>query len=154
MHDRERELASGLLPRLYPNVITHDKIVEGFTVLLERIEDLQLDVPSCPEHLAMFLARAVADDLLPPAFLSPDSADVELAKEVLVKAKNTIQGKGAFKRIAHIWGAGGEQSVKRFKERAKSILEEYLVSFRIIRCDKSLTQICIQRHCRNGQGYS
>jgi hypothetical protein len=39
-----------------------------------------------------------------------------------------IQGKGAFKRITHIWGPGGDQSVKRFKERAQTILEEYLVS--------------------------
>lgn len=85
LHDRERELASNLLPRLYPNVISHAKIVEGFTTLLERIEDLKLDIPSAPEYLASFLARAVVDDLLPPAFLSPDSADVELAKEVLVK---------------------------------------------------------------------
>ena len=39
-----------------------------------------------------------------------------------------IQGKGAGKRIANVWGPGGNQSVKRFKERARSILEEYLVS--------------------------
>ena len=85
LHDRERELASNLLPRLYPNVIQHSKIVEGFTTLLERIEDLKLDIPNAPEYLSMFLARAVMDDLLPPAFLSSDSADVELAKDTLVK---------------------------------------------------------------------
>lgn len=39
-----------------------------------------------------------------------------------------IQGKGAAKRIAHGWGPGGDQSVKRFKERSQAILEEYLVS--------------------------
>jgi hypothetical protein len=44
-----------------------------------------LDIPNAPELLAMFLLRAVVDDLLPPAFLSPDSADVELAKEILLK---------------------------------------------------------------------
>lgn len=73
-------------------MITHNKIVEGFTTLLERIEDLKLDIPSAPEYLSMFLARAVVDDLLPPAFLSSDSADVELAKETLVKVcyNNTI----------------------------------------------------------------
>jgi len=140
-HDRERELASNLLPRLYPNVITHNKIVEGFTTLLERIEDLKLDIPNAPEYLSMFLARAVVDDLLPPAFLSSDSADVELAKETLVKAKKLIQGKGAFKRVAHIWGPGGDQSVKRFKERAQSILDEYIVSNDIIETDKAIREL-------------
>lgn len=142
-HDRERELASNLLPRLYPNVITHSKIVEGFTTLLERIEDLKLDIPNASEYLSMFLARAVVDDLLPPAFLSPDSADVELAKETLVKARSMIQGKGAFKRIAHIWGPGGDQSVKRFKERAQSILEEFLVSNDVIETDKAIRELNI-----------
>lgn len=140
-HDRERELASHLLPTLYPNVISHDKIVEGFTTLLERIEDLQLDIPNAVEYLSMFLARAVVDDLLPPVFLSPDSADVELAKEALVKAKSLIQGKGAFKRVAHIWGPGGEQSVKRFKERAQSILDEYMVSTDVTETDKAIREL-------------
>jgi len=143
LHDRERELASNLLPYLYPNVIKHNKIVEGFTTLLERIEDFKLDIPNAPEYLSMFLARAVVDDLLPPAFLSADSADVELAKEVLVKAKSLIQGKGASKRIAHIWGPGGDQSVKRFKERAQSILEEYLVSNDIVETDKAIRELNI-----------
>jgi len=122
-------------------VITHIKIVEGFTTLLERIEDLKLDIPNAPEYLSMFLARAVVDDLLPPAFLSPDSADVELAKEILVKAKTLIQGKGAFKRITHIWGPGGDQSVKRFKERAQTILEEYLVNNDITETDQAIREL-------------
>lgn len=90
LHDRDRELASNLLPSLYPNVISHAKIVEGFTLLLQRIEDLKLDIPSAPEYLSKFLARAVVDDLLPPAFLSADTADVELAKEVLIKVYRNI----------------------------------------------------------------
>jgi hypothetical protein len=141
LHDRERELASELLPRLYPDIISHDKIVEGFTLLLERIEDLKLDIPNAPELLSMFLARAVVDDLLPPAFLSPDSADIELAKEILLKAKSLIQGKRAFKRVTHIWGAAGEQSVKRFKERVLSILEEYLVSNDIVEADRAIREL-------------
>lgn len=141
LHDRERELASNLLPKLYPNIINHNKIVEGFTTLLERIEDFKLDIPNAPEYLSMFLARAVVDDLIPPKFLSSDSADVELAKEILVKAKSLIKGKGAFKRIAHIWGPAGDQSVKRFKERAKTILEEYLVNNDLIETDKAIREL-------------
>jgi len=140
LHDRERELASELLPRLYPTV-SRDKVLEGFTVLLERLEDLRLDIPNAPELLSYFLARAVVDDILPPSFLSPDSADVEIAKETLVQAKNLISGKSAAKRIAHIWGPSGDQSVKKIKERIASILDEYLVSNDIAETDKAIRDL-------------
>lgn len=141
LNDRERELASELLPRVYPNPIAHAKIIEGFTVLLERLEDLRLDIPNAPEHLAKFLARAVVDDLLQPSFLSPDSADVEIAKETLVEAKNLLSGKSVSKRIAHIWGPAGDQSVKRIKERTNSILEEYVSSNDLTETDKAIREL-------------
>jgi len=140
-HDRERELASELLPHLYPDIISYAKIVEGFTCLLERIEDLKLDIPNAPDLLSMFLARAVVDDLLPPSFLSPDSADVELAKETLLKAKSLTEGKMAAKRAANIWGPAGNQSVKKFKERAVSILEEYIVTNDIVEADRAIREL-------------
>jgi len=140
LHDRERELASELLPRLFPTV-SRDKVVEGFTVLLERLEDLRLDIPNAPELLSFFLARAVVDDILPPSFLSPDSADVEIAKETLVQAKNLTTGKSAAKRLAHIWGPSGDQSVKKIKERISSILDEYLVSNDMSEADKAIKDL-------------
>lgn len=140
LHDRERELASELLPRLFPTV-SRDKVVEGFTVLLERLEDLRLDIPNAPELLSFFLARAVVDDILTPSFLSPDSADIEIAKETLVQAKNLISGKSAAKRIAHIWGPSGDQSVKKIKERIASILNEYLVSNDMTEADKAIKDL-------------
>lgn len=139
LHDRERELASELLPRLA--TVSRDKIVEGFTVLLERLEDLRLDIPNAPELLSFFLARAVVDDILPPSFLSPDSADVEIAKETLVQAKNLLSGKQAAKRIAHIWGPSGDQSVKKIKERISSVLDEYLVSNDMNEADKAIRDL-------------
>lgn len=141
LHDRERELASELFPQLYPDVISYEKMVEGFTALLERIEDLKLDIPNAPELLSMFLARAVVDDLFPPAFLSPDSADVELAKETLLKAKSLTEGKMAGKRVANIWGPAGNQSVKKFKERAVSILGEFIVTNDIVEADRAIREL-------------
>jgi hypothetical protein len=140
LHDRERELASRLLPRLYP-VVSRDKVIEGFTVLLERLEDLKLDIPSAPEYLSFFLARAVVDDILPPSFLSPDSADVEIAKETLVQARNLLSGKSAAKRMAHIWGPSGDQSVKKIKERIAGILDEYLVSNDMSEADRAIKDL-------------
>lgn len=141
LNDRERELASELLPHVYPNPVAHAKIVEGFTVLLGRLEDLRLDIPNAPEHLAKFLARAVVDDLLQPSFLSPDSADVEIAKDTLIEAKNLLSGKSVAKRIAHIWGPAGDQSVKRIKERTNAIIEEYISSNDLSETDKAIREL-------------
>jgi programmed cell death protein 4 len=37
---------------------------------LEELNDLTLDTPESPELLGQFIARAVADDCLPPKFLA------------------------------------------------------------------------------------
>ena len=37
---------------------------------LQSVEDLSLDVPAADDLVAHFIARAVTDDILPPAFLS------------------------------------------------------------------------------------
>lgn len=140
-HDRERELVSHLLPSLYPNVLSYEKIAEGFSALLERLQDLKLDTPSAPELLSMFLARAVVDDVLPPSFLSPDTADEELAKDTLQKAWGMTRGKHAASRLAHIWGPGGEQSVKRLKERIVSLLEDYLVQQDTLAADRAVREL-------------
>ena len=46
-----------------------EQLHRGFERLLESVDDLALDVPSAAEDLAMFVARATVDDILPPAFL-------------------------------------------------------------------------------------
>lgn len=69
-NDREKEQASALLSALYADVIAPDQMAKGFTKLLESVEDLSLDIPDAVDLLSLFLARAVVDDILPPAFLS------------------------------------------------------------------------------------
>ncbi|KAF3436703.1 hypothetical protein FNV43_RR19450 [Rhamnella rubrinervis] len=59
-----RELA------LYANVISPTQIRDGFFMLLESVDDLVVDIPDAVDILALFLARAVVDDILPPAFLT------------------------------------------------------------------------------------
>ena len=39
-------------------------------MLLEELSELSLDTPDAAEVLGNFMARAVADDCLPPAFIS------------------------------------------------------------------------------------
>lgn len=50
--------------------ITHDQMAAGFTRVLASADDLLLDIPDAAHLLALFLGRAIVDELLPPAFLA------------------------------------------------------------------------------------
>lgn len=66
---REHELAATLLSSLYHEIIQAAQMQKGFRNLLHSVDDLKLDVPSAEDDIALFLARAVVDDVLPPSFL-------------------------------------------------------------------------------------
>ncbi|KAL0913009.1 hypothetical protein M5K25_016438 [Dendrobium thyrsiflorum] len=68
-HAKEKEMASVLLSALYADVIRASQISDGFIILLESAEDLAVDILDAVEVLALFVARAVVDDIIPPAFL-------------------------------------------------------------------------------------
>lgn len=68
--DREREAASALLSGLYAEVLSGATMDKGFMSLVEALDDTVLDVPDAPRLLATFMARAVVDDVLPPAIVS------------------------------------------------------------------------------------
>ena len=42
---------------------------KGFLNLVYSVDDLKIDVPEAPDLVATFIARAVVDDILPPAFV-------------------------------------------------------------------------------------
>ncbi|KAJ0765845.1 putative programmed cell death protein [Helianthus annuus] len=67
-HDKEKEMASVLLSALYSDVISSTQIKQGFFMLLESADDLAVDILDTVETLALFVARGVVDDILPPAF--------------------------------------------------------------------------------------
>jgi programmed cell death protein 4 len=50
-------------------VIQPDQMQKGFLNVVSAVEDLQIDVPEAPDLVANFVARAVVDDILPPAFV-------------------------------------------------------------------------------------
>lgn len=62
-------MAANLLSSVYHEIIQADQMQKGFKSLLNSVDDLKLDVPSAEDDLALFLARGVIDDILPPAFL-------------------------------------------------------------------------------------
>ncbi|CAF2087107.1 unnamed protein product [Brassica napus] len=60
---KEKEKASGL----YAVVVSPDQIRVGFIRFIESVGDLALHIP---DLLALFIARAIVDEILPPVFLA------------------------------------------------------------------------------------
>lgn len=66
-HDKEKEMTAILLSSLYADVIDPPQVYKGFSKLVEAADDLIVDIPDTVDVLALFIARAVVDDILPPA---------------------------------------------------------------------------------------
>ena len=49
-------------------VVPREDVEQGFTNLVNSLEDLQLDVPDAVDLLARFILRAITDEVLSPAF--------------------------------------------------------------------------------------
>ena len=60
----------------------------GFNLLLEELSELSLDTPDAAEVLGNFMARAVADDCIPPAYIANVAEMAET--QALYVVKNTV----------------------------------------------------------------
>ena len=65
-----RELASVLLSDLFGHVINSRDFQLGFDAILSQLSELSLDTPDAPHIVGNFIARCVADDCLPPVFVT------------------------------------------------------------------------------------
>lgn len=82
-HDKEKEMASILLFALYYDIISQAHISHRLFKLLESADDLTIDIPDTVDVLALFIARAVVDDIPPPAFLDRAEKHSQRALEIL-----------------------------------------------------------------------
>ncbi|KAK3706242.1 hypothetical protein QZH41_008629 [Actinostola sp. cb2023] len=127
-----RELASILISDLYGKVLTANDIAKGFQSLLEDLDDLTLDTPEAPDHLAKFIARAVADDALPPAYVSNHHEDTppdSFQRKCLEEARVLLKMKHGMVRLDNVWGVGGGRlPVKCLIKKMNMLLKEYLES--------------------------
>lgn len=64
-----REMTSVLLSDLYGRCLISSDYEHGFDLLLNNLPDLILDTPDAPHFLGNFIARAVADDCMPPKYV-------------------------------------------------------------------------------------
>ena len=80
-----------------------EQIGKGFERLFETIDDLAKDVPAARGMAAKFLARAVADELLPPAFLSDPIIQSLAGGSILDDARALLSLKHSAEKLEHCW---------------------------------------------------
>lgn len=119
---RERELISRLLACLHPNPLSDDCLELGFEVLLDSMDDLVIDIPDAKAMVGSFLARAVVDEVVAPAFLSnrnnshPGDCVVEKAVQLLSREHCTA-------RLEKVWGPGDGRPVSELKNAMDQLLK-------------------------------
>jgi programmed cell death protein 4 len=139
-----REMTSVLISDLYGRCLTSKDFEKGFDLLLAQLSDLVLDTPDAPHVVGNFLARAVADDCLPPKYVhqlaalssakngAAENAErhlEDLAVEALKYAEGHLSMPSGWAHLDNIWGvAGGLRPVKTITTQMELLLKEYLLS--------------------------
>uniref|UniRef100_A0A7S1UZL9 MI domain-containing protein n=1 Tax=Grammatophora oceanica TaxID=210454 RepID=A0A7S1UZL9_9STRA len=120
--------------------LTRQEMEMGFEIVLDSLDDLEIDIPDAKTMVASFLARAVVDEVLTPAFLSqvnnsrPGNIVVEKAVSLLTREHSTA-------RLERVWGPGDGRPVPELKASVDQLLQEYLSSRELdeaARCVKEL----------------
>ncbi|CAA0842026.1 MA3 domain-containing protein [Striga hermonthica] len=144
-HDKEKEMASVLLSSLYNDVITPQQVYKGFQKLVDSTDDLIVDIRDAVDVLALFIARAVVDDILPPSFLTKttaylkkDSKGVDVIKRA---EKGYLSAPLHAEVIERCWGGSRNKTVEDLKSKINDLLVEYVASENVkeaCRCTKDL----------------
>eukprot|EP00053_Salpingoeca_punica_P014573 m.132774 g.132774 ORF g.132774 m.132774 type:complete len:405 (-) comp16494_c0_seq3:1377-2591(-) len=129
--DAERELCSNLISDLYSVILHENDIERAFALLLADISDLKLDTPDAADILGRFMARAVADDCLAPAFINNHPASAgdfpnPGVRAAIKKAHTLISMSHGMARLEQIWGVHGVlKPVRALVNDIHAILDEY-----------------------------
>jgi len=140
-----REMASVLISELYLKVISQRDIGKAFDYLLRQLPDLILDTPDACEAFGNFLARAIADDCIPPKFLHSYKGNTDNSVESkagLRKADTLLSMKHGMVRLDNVWGVGGGvRPVKYLVKKIVLLLQEYLCSGDIKEATRCLQEL-------------
>ncbi|CAO1417767.1 unnamed protein product [Diamesa hyperborea] len=150
-----REMTSVLISDLLGRCLIASDIQKAFDMLLSNLPDSILDTPEAPHVLGNFIARAVADDCLPPKFVQQLSQKGQSSKngsasngkaveevagasskslnkyalQALEYADGHLSLKSGWQHLDNIWGvAGGMRPVKSITTQMEMLLKEYLLS--------------------------
>lgn len=126
-----RELTSRLLSDLSGKMLSQNEMGRAFDKMLKELPDLILDTPDAPQMLGQFIARAIADHVLPMSFLDcyKGKVDCEHARVALDRAAVLLSMKREMVRLDNVWGVGGGlRPVKHLIKEMNLLLKEYLIS--------------------------
>ncbi|SPP78097.1 programmed cell death protein 4 [Drosophila guanche] len=129
--DSQREMTSVLISDLYGRVITGKDIEKGFNILLSNLPDLILDTPEAPIMLGNFMARAIADDCIPPKFVAKPEETLQLSEyaEQALRRADSLLHKQGWAHLDNVWGMGGPlRPVKTITKQMTLLLKEYISS--------------------------
>ncbi|KAJ0237395.1 MA3 DOMAIN-CONTAINING TRANSLATION REGULATORY FACTOR 2 [Hirschfeldia incana] len=131
-NDKEKEMAAFLLSTLYADVIDPPEVYRGFNKLVASADDLSVDIPDAVDVLAVFVARAIVDDILPPAFLKKQMnllPDDSKGVEVLRKAEKSYLAAPLHAEVVEKrWGGADNWTAEDVKGRINDLLKEYVMS--------------------------
>ncbi|XP_019718117.1 programmed cell death protein 4a [Hippocampus comes] len=139
-----RELTSRLLSDLSVKVLTQSDMARAFDKMLKELPDLILDTPDAPQMLGQFIARAIADHVLPMSFLDcyKGKVDCDHARVALDRAAVLLSLKSAMVRLDNVWGVGGGlRPVKHLIKEMNLLLKEYLTSGDVMEAERCLREL-------------
>lgn len=142
--DHHRELTSVLISDLYGQVLNMGNMIEGFDDILGRMSDLVIDAPDATSVVGKFIARAVADDCLPPKYISKykNIDDCPHTRQTLEHADVLLNQTHGIVRLDNIWGTGGgTRPVKQLIKKIIMLLKEYLSSSDIREATQCLAEL-------------
>eukprot|EP00494_Astrolonche_serrata_P030100 UN30367 len=125
---KNRELASTFIGHV-DSFSSPAVVRQGFTILLERLDDLVKDVPDATKMLSCFIARAIADEALAPSYLKEAHVITDgqtLPTRCLQKVHYLINMKFSTQRLERIWGPGRIRPVGELKSTISEMLKEFL----------------------------
>uniref|UniRef100_A0A1B6LV66 Programmed cell death protein 4 n=1 Tax=Graphocephala atropunctata TaxID=36148 RepID=A0A1B6LV66_9HEMI len=139
-----REMTSVLISDLYTHMVNQRDIASAYDWLLRNLPDLMLDTPDAPTVLGNFLARAVADDCLPPKVIQQfkEKIQEEHAQASLHRAETLLSMKHGLVRLDNVWGVGGGlRPVKYLVRQMVLLLKEYLSSGDVQEATRCLVEL-------------
>lgn len=137
----ERELVSKLLTALYENAIVKQDYEDGFKAALNKLEDMIIDIPQAGDMLGKFIARAIMDEIIPPAFLKSVEIESNTMRDCVASANGHVNDPHRSRKLEHIWGPGDLDSVKRLKKEVDNLINEYLLNNEKEEAEKSLRRL-------------
>lgn len=114
-------------------------------MLLANLPDLIMDTPNASVLLGNFIARSVADDCIPPKFVTnPDNVD-ELSDNALAalnRAEALLSLKQGWAHLDAIWGVKGPlRPVQTITKEMNTLLKEYVVSHDITEAARCVREL-------------